>query len=181
MKSLALSFAALVALSAAAAPVVAQEVQAVPTNVDVGQVMSAFPPGAQMVELVRLYNPQITDRISTHGMPANWEKLGWRVEGTVGFMAYMPWGDTIPLYSCFSNDNSSDYFTSNDPNCEGHFPFVGMEIVGWVMPYQIEGTVPLYRCDTPGYAEDHFDTTDVNCEGNKPGAINEGIIGYIWI
>ncbi len=158
----------------------AQELGPIPTTVDIGEKMSAFPPGAQMVEMVRLYNNRITDRISTHGMPDNWEDLGWRVEGTVGFMAFYPWGDAVPLYNCFSNDSSNDYFTSNDANCEGHFLSTWAPIIGWVMPYQIEGTVTLYRCDTPGYAEDHFDTTDVNCEG-KPGAINEGLIGWIWM
>lgn len=180
MKIRALSLAAMAMLGTFADPVIAEEVQAVPTSVEIGEAMSAFPPGAQMVELVRLYNPRDTDRISTHGMPDNWEDLGWRVEGTVGFMAFMPWGDAVPLYSCFANDGSRDYFSSRDPNCEGHFPFA-LPIVGWIMPYQIEGTVPLYRCDTPGYAEDHFDTTDINCESNKPGAVNEGLLGYIWM
>ncbi len=113
-------------------------------------------------------------------MPQNWGDIGWTVEGTVGYVAYVGWRDTVPLYSCFVNDNSSDFFSSLDPNCEGHHPLAGSEIIGWIMPYQIEGTIPLYRCDTPGFAEDHFDTIDPNCEYNKPGSINEGVLGYIW-
>lgn len=138
------------------------------------------PEGATLVEMFRWYNPNTTDRYSGRELPQNWQLLGWRLEGTVGFISYTPFPGSHPLYSCATNEKVPDYFSSVDANCEGQLKVYWAPIIGYLASTQIPGTVPLYRCDTPGYEEDHFDTTSPVCEGNKPGAVNEGPLGYIF-
>ncbi|HEY9254470.1 MAG TPA: hypothetical protein VIP30_08040 [Stenotrophomonas sp.] len=145
----------------------------------------AAPVGALLTPMIRLWNAKWVDRFSSHEWPANWDDLGWVIEGTIGYVSVTQFQGSHPLFNCFTGytpgDKYPDSFTSVDPNCEGQGKSTYQPIIGWVADAQIEGTVPLYRCDTPGTLEDHFDTTSPICEGNKPGAVLNGILGYIFL
>lgn len=146
----------------------------------------AAPVGVQLAPLLRLWNPKQRDRVSMYQMPDNWEDLGWVVEGTLGYVSYYSAPGFHPIYSCFTGkvpgDKIPDFFSSIDPNCEGEtLAPASFQPIGFLADTQIEGTVPLYRCDTPNTLGDHFDTTSPVCEGNKPGAVLNGILGYIFL
>lgn len=141
----------------------------------------ALPVGVTLVELYRYYNSKEANHWSGREMPQNWEKLGWRYEGSLGFISYTPFAGSHALYNCFIG-GKNDFFTSPDPNCEGQNLSTWWPILGYVSDTQIPGTVPLYRC-MRGYTStraDHFDTLSSACE-NVPNKALDGVIGYVFL
>ncbi|MGH8053448.1 MAG: hypothetical protein ACREP4_05975 [Stenotrophomonas sp.] len=141
----------------------------------------ALPVGVQLVELHRYYNSKEANHWSGREMPRNWQDLGWRHQGSLGFISYTSFSGGHALYNCFIA-GKNDFFTSPDPNCEGKNLSTWMPILGYVADTQIPGTVPLYRCMrgyTPSRA-DHFDTLSSACE-NVPNKALDGIIGYVFL
>lgn len=96
----------------------------------------------------------------------------------LGFASYGPFEGGHALYNCWTD---RDLFTSLQPDCEGRNRSVGRPIIGFASSVQLPGTVPLYRClqNIPG-KYNHFDSFDPNCEGMR-AAINEGVLGYMWL
>ncbi len=181
MGSLILSAAGMLASSAVAQSLV--QMPDIPETAKLGTNAStmAVPDGVQLVELYRYYNSKERNHWSGRSMPQNWEQLGWRYEGSLGFISYTPFPGGHALYNCFIA-GGNDYFTSPDPNCEGKNLATFMPILGYVADTQISGTVPLYRCMrgyTPTRA-DHFDTLSSACE-NVPNKATDGVIGYVFL
>lgn len=139
----------------------------------------ALPPGVRLIELFRLHNAKLNTHTSLFHMPQNWESVGWRKEGTLGFMSTDPFENSIMIFTCFSS-TPNDFFTSTDRNCEGqHAP--AEHLVGNISRVQIPGTVPLYRCVHKWQGKwRHYDTLNADCDGNS-AATNDGALGYVFM
>ncbi|MCS4230155.1 hypothetical protein EDF77_1509 [Stenotrophomonas maltophilia] len=110
--------------------------------------------------------------------PGGQGPLGKR-DRMLGFASYGPFQGGHALFNCFG---PGDRFTSTYSDCEGGGDTpVGRPIIGFVASVQLPGTMPLYRCYQiiPG-KNNHFDSFDPNCEG-KRAAVNEGVLGYMWL
>ncbi|MDQ1119360.1 MULTISPECIES: hypothetical protein [Pseudoxanthomonas] len=144
------------------------------------------PEGATLVQLYRYYNPKEINHYSGREMPQNWQDLGWRQDGTNGFISYTPFAGSRTLYNCFI-PGGIDLFTSTDANCEGQGKATWAPITGYIAASQIPGTVPLYRCQRGGikkingvWRADHFDTLSSVCE-NVPNPAMDGVLGYVFL
>ncbi|MCD7096926.1 hypothetical protein [Stenotrophomonas sp. MMGLT7] len=137
----------------------------------------ALPIGVTLVQLNRYFKPRGTKRLSHLNLPQNWGQLGWRHEGTLGFISTTPFAASHPIYSCFVA-GQEDFFTSLDVNCEGHQPFSGGHLVGYVSSVPVEGALPIYRCRIE-WRKAHMDSFDPHCYG-EVGSNNDGLIGYVF-
>jgi|GEM_PF-940236 len=155
------------------------------SNVPLSTGVATMDAGANM-ELFRLNNGKEHNHMTYVNMPSNWEDLGWRLEGSLGFVYSTYFEGARPLYNCYLTTAEVKwlykYFTSADPNCEGWYHSTSSTF-GWFLGYaastQLPGTVPLYRCYINLHKE-HFDTLTSNCEGLSI-ATNDGIIAYVWL
>ncbi|WP_125892301.1 hypothetical protein [Stenotrophomonas maltophilia] len=144
----------------------------------------ARPPGFTSRETFRFFNSRQKGHFSYHEMPQNWGKLGWRNEGSLGFVSTTYFENARPMYICAMYDPSWNnhivkYFSSNDPGCEGYHPIEWGYFEGYLSSTQVPGTVPLYRCYIEA-TKDHFDTRSSDCEG-EPAAKLEFVLGYIFL
>jgi len=133
-------------------------------------------------EIYRLYTPdQSGQHLTLHYWPYNWEKLNWRVDGSLGVISANQFEGGHPLYSCFIA-GGWDFFTSIQADCEGHHMsnWQGTGVIGFIYSNPVPGTTPLYRCYFFKKHPHHFDTFDINCEG-APGAQNDGILGHVIV
>jgi len=138
----------------------------------------ALPVGATLAEYKRFFKAKGTKRFSHIVLPANWQDLGWRNDITLGFISTTAFAGANPLYACFIA-GKEDFFTSNNPECDGQQKLQGYHFIGYIAGSQIEGTVPLYRCNL-ARKNSHYDTLGSNCEGTA-GATLDGILGYIFL
>lgn len=179
----------LLALSMAASGAVANEPTALPMDESsmvsvLATPLSDRPGGFTGREVFRLFNNKTKNHLSYHEMPSNWEDLGWRKEGTLGFVSTTYFADARPMYVCYmwSKDTNWDhkYFSTNDPGCEGqNQPNYFGYFEGYLASTQLPGTVPLYRCYIE-LTKDHFDTLSSNCEGEALAQF-EKLLGYIFL
>ncbi|WJI14573.1 hypothetical protein MWN52_13140 [Pseudoxanthomonas winnipegensis] len=185
LKMAALTFAASVGIVGS---VNAQDVglKAWSASAHIENAQSTAPAGATLVQLYRYYNAKEVNHFSGREMPQGWSDLGWRQDGTNGFISFTPFSGSRTLYSCFI-PGGIDRFTSSDPNCEGQGRDSMNSILGYVAESQIPGTVPLYRCQRGGikkingvWRSDHFDTLSSVCE-NVPNPAMDGVLGYVFL
>lgn len=137
----------------------------------------ALPVGVTLVELNRYFKPKGTKRLSHVALPANWGDLGWRYDGSLGFISSTQFAGSHMLYACFVG-GQEDMFTSLDFNCEGHQPLPSHN-VGYISAIPLEGTVALYRCRI-AWRKAHMDSFSPNCDG-EVGANNDGVLGYVFM
>lgn len=135
---------------------------------------SLWTPGQPLLKLTRYYSGS-TDSpyLGRHLVTSGYHYPGaFHAEATVlGSVYEAPNGTaTQPLYSC--KQGSEDFFSSNDPLCEGQLT---LGLVGYVYPTPPVGisSIPLYRCIVTGDG-DHFVSPDPLCEGAK----TEKLLGY---
>lgn len=157
-------------------PVVEVGANAQPSS---GAGVAALPDGANLREIQRFYR-RGQHHATLYFMPDDWNKIGWRHDGTLGFISATPFENSHPLYMCQLHNITWGYLTSKEPGCEGQFltPF-GM--IGYISSVARPDTVPLYRCHYLHKGQlKHFDTRHANCE-NVPLAKNDGILGYMFL
>lgn len=149
-----------------------------------GQISSAavnsVPEGVTLREIFRAVSrPNKDAHITLHYWPQNWEDLGWRIEGTLGFISSTQFPGSAPLYNCFIG-GAYGYFSSTDGACEGN-QTTTLERTGFISQFQIAGTVPLHRCvfKYQNKLWHHYDTLDANCEGHPERL--DGILGYVFL
>lgn len=139
-----------------------------------------LPPGATLREVFRLYNARHERHATLFYFPQNWNEFGWRRENTFGFISGTPFENSRPLYMCGLMGVSHAFFTSPDVKCEGHF-LTSFGMVGYISTIPLPDTAPFYRCHYMFKGRlTHFDTTLANC-GNIPTAVNDGVLGYVFL
>lgn len=140
----------------------------------------ALPEGVTLREIIRMYRSKTGTHSTNFYWPENWHMLGWRLEGTLGFLSATPFENSKPLYSC-NGPGNWNYFTSPDSNCEGQYA-PEQSFIGHISTMELPGTVPLYRCVVRWKGRDwrHLDTPAADCEGNA-SAVNDGILGYMFL
>lgn len=138
------------------------------------------PPGVALAELHRLHNARLHTHTSRLNMGHDWEKDGWRIEGTLGFVSVTPFENSALIWECWG-PSPYDLFTSRDSNCEGQNVPPGQGPVGYISTVQTAGTVPLYRCVYVWQKKlRHYDSPRADCEGNAE-ARNDGPLGYVFM
>ena len=141
----------------------------------------SLPPGVMLREILRLHRPSSQTFATLWFWPQNWEEIGWKMGGSLGFISAAPFENSAPIYWCWGITNW-DMFSSLDPNCEGGYRTPDNGPVGFISTVQLPGTTPLYRCvfKWNGTQWRHFDSLQANCEG-VPAVTNDGTLGYVFL
>lgn len=141
----------------------------------------SLPSGFVLREIFRIYRPATNTHVTHFYWPENWEDIGYKYEGTLGFISATPFENSALIRNCVG-PHSWNYFTSLDPNCEastGGVVLPGDWNLGYISTVQIPGSVPLYRCGFVWQGKiRHFDSRDFACEGvGGTGAV----LGYVFL
>lgn len=141
----------------------------------------SLPPGVVLREIFRIHRPKTNTHVTHFYWPENWEDIGYKYEGTLGFISAAPFENSVLIRQCVG-PHPWNNFTSSDPNCEaatGGVVLPGDQNIGYISTVQVPGSVPLYRCGFiwRGMIR-HFDTRDLSCEGVGGPA---GILGYVFL
>lgn len=140
----------------------------------------SLPHGATLREIFRHYNGKRELNATLYFFPQNWDKFGWRMQGSLGFISSTPFENSRPLHACKLNGTKDSYFTSWDVGCEGHF-LSSFGLIGYISTVPLPNTQPLYRCSYQFKGRlSHFDTFLANC-GHIPNSHNNGPLGYVFL
>lgn len=140
----------------------------------------SLPSQVNLREIFRAYREVSNTHSTEFYWPENWEKIGFILEGSLGFISSTPFAGGTAIYGCGGPGNWN-YFSSVDENCEGQV-VVPYGRKGYIATSQLPGTMPLFRCvfRWNGKHFRHFDTLQANCEGVS-GAVNNGPLGYVFL
>lgn len=132
-----------------------------------------------LVPFYRLWNASLKDHYYTDNEAQKnnaINRLGYILEGTIGYVAPVPVAGTVPLYRLYNAAWGDNFYTisANEKNIAMSSGYNYLGVAGYVHSKQDTGTIPLYRFYS-NTNTDHFYTTN---EKEKDVLIARGVYKY---